>query len=77
MGVHFRPYLIETLTKLSKDWEIITFVGSASEYASKIIHQIDPDGKLISFKLFRDHCYSPGEKNLKIKDLRIIDRPLS
>jgi len=71
--VFYRPYLIETLHRLSNDWELIIFTASAPEYANRIIDIIDPDKSLFGYRLFRKDCYQ-SEKGLYIKDLRIFNR---
>ena len=75
MGVHYRPFMKDTLRRLKKDWELILFTASAPEYANRIINAIDPDGSLFNFRLYRKNCYLT-EKGIYIKDLRIVERPL-
>lgn len=76
LGVHYRPYLKDTLTSLKKlGCELLIWGSGSTEYSNKVISSFDPDGELFETRLFRDHCYiSP--KGLLIKDLRMINRPL-
>jgi len=56
--------------------EVIVFTASHQCYASKVLDHIDPTGKLIHHRLFRDHCVTT-EEGVHIKDLRILaDRDL-
>lgn len=71
LGVHYRPFMKETLNRLKKDWELIIFTASAPEYANRIINAIDPDNSIFNFRLYRDNCYLT-EKGIYIKDLRIL-----
>jgi len=40
-GVNIRPFAIESLTELSKDFEIVLFTASHSCYASKVIEYLE------------------------------------
>ena len=68
-----RPYLDEFLDKMSKLYEIVIFTASISNYANPLLNKLDKK-KLISHRLFREHCTLAG--NLFIKDLRKIGREL-
>lgn len=76
LGVHYRPFLKESLLRLkSLDCELIVWTSGTSEYVNKVINSIDPDNEIFDMRLFRDQCYvSP--KGLYIKDLRLINRDL-
>jgi len=76
LGVFIRPYAREMLSNLSKHFELISFTASAPEYANKILQLLDPERKIFSFNFFRNDCF-PIEQNLFVKDLRIINRPVS
>lgn len=47
------------------------FTASHKEYADAVIDLLDPDGTLIDFRLYRDHCFKTDE-GIFIKDLRVI-----
>lgn len=47
------------------------FTASHKEYADAVINLIDPDGTLINFRLYREHCFETKE-GIFIKDLRVI-----
>ena len=69
-GINIRPYAIELLEQMSEFYEIIIFTASHYCYANPVIDYIDKK-KVVSKRLFRDHCsqIAPG---LFTKDLRII-----
>lgn len=53
-GINVRPYTIEVLRELSKQFEIIVFTASHSCYAATVLEFLDPDHTLIHHKLYRD-----------------------
>lgn len=76
-GINIRPYAREVLESLAKSFELVVFTASHSCYANVVIDHIDPTKKLISHRLFREHCFET-ESGMYIKDLRIIgNRDLS
>lgn len=76
IGIFLRPRLIEVLKELKKSYELILFTSSSKEITSRIVDYMEKDGALFDFKLTRDKCYIT-DNSLFIKDLRIINRPLS
>ena len=68
-----RPYVDEFLEKMSKLFEIVIFTASIPEYANPLLNQLDTK-KLISYRLFREHC-TPSN-NFFIKDLKKVGRDL-
>jgi CTD small phosphatase-like protein 2 len=76
LGVHYRPFLKDSLQRLkSLNCELIIWASGTSECSNKIINSIDPDNELFDMRLFRDQCYiSP--KGLFVKDIRMINRDL-
>lgn len=60
IGVRFRPYLSDTLDKLSQMYELVAFTAGVKEYADPILDQIDPDGTLFKKRMFRDSCIKCG-----------------
>ena len=69
-----RPGVIEFLTKVSINFEIIIFTSSAKSYANNILNKIDPLKKFISYRLYKKHTLFEGGKT--IKDLSKIGRDL-
>jgi len=47
-------------------------------YANKLLDELDPEGKLFSFRLFRPHCLEMYSRVPYVKDLRVLgNRDLS
>ena len=70
-GINIRPYAKECLKELSKFFEIIVFTASHSCYANVVLDYLDPENKLISKRLFRDHCVQT-EEGMYIKNLKVL-----
>lgn len=66
--------MMETLEKLSKNFELIVFSEGLRDVHHKIMNKIDPENEIFSFKLYREQCYMT-EKGVYIKDLRVLNRP--
>ena len=74
--INIRPYAKECQAELSGDFEIIVFTASHECYAKAVLDYLDPEGKHIHHRLYRNHCVGT-EQGLHIKDLRILgDRSL-
>ena len=80
-----RPNVDHFIKEMSKYYNIFIFTASISQYASPLIDKLD-QGKLITGRLFRQHCiYNNGKyiKDIKqigedLKDIIIIDNnPIS
>lgn len=73
-GVNVRPHAKEFLRELSQLAEIVIWTASQSNYADAAIDHLDPDGKYVLHRLYRDYCtFSHG---VHLKDLRRLNRPL-
>ena len=75
-----RPFCHRFLAELSKLYEIVIFTAGVQEYADWVIDQLDPKGKLISHRLYRQHTINRDLNSalpLIIKDLSKIGRDLS
>lgn len=53
----------------------MVFTASHRGYADKVIDLLDPEGTLVSHRLFREHCFK-SKQGVYVKDLRILGRPL-
>jgi len=56
---------------VNKYFEVVVFTASHKWYADSILDYIDPEGKLIQHRLYRDHCIK-SDDNVYIKDLRVF-----
>lgn len=65
-----RPYCDEFLSRLSEKYELVIFTASRQDYADLVIDKIDPEGKYIDHRLYRQHCIQ--FESLYLKDLRLI-----
>lgn len=68
--VRQRPHLKMFLEKVAQMFELVIFTASQKIYAEQIIDRLDPDGKLISQRIYRESCiFSDGSYT---KDLTIL-----
>ena len=70
-GFNIRPFTKECLEMVNKHFEVVVFTASHKWYADVILDYIDPTGKLIQHRLYRDHCIKTTD-NVYIKDLRVF-----
>ena len=70
VGINIRPYAIECLTTLSKNFEIIVFTASHKCYADVVLDLLDPNNEIIHHRLYRENCVIVD--GVFIKDLRIV-----
>ncbi|KAL9263728.1 CTD small phosphatase-like protein [Drosera capensis] len=65
-----RPHLQTFLERIAEMFEIIIFTASQSIYAAQLLDILDPDGKLISGRVYRESCiFSDGTYT---KDLTVL-----
>ncbi|KAJ4980461.1 hypothetical protein NE237_031298 [Protea cynaroides] len=68
--VRRRPYLGTFLERAADMFEVVVFTASQSTYAEELLNILDPEGKLISRRAYRESCtFSDGSYT---KDLRIL-----
>ena len=69
-----RPYCIQFLEEMSKFYEIVIFTAALKDYADSILDILDPNKKLIRYRLYRQHTSISGVTFCK--DLSKIGRYL-
>ncbi|WVZ69586.1 hypothetical protein U9M48_018353 [Paspalum notatum var. saurae] len=68
--VRKRPHLKMFLEKVAQMFELVIFTASQRIYAEQLIDRLDPDGKYISRRIYRESCiFSDGGYT---KDLTIL-----
>lgn len=70
IGVFVRPYCLEFLERMAQKFEIGIFTAAREDYASKVIDILDPSGRLINGRLYRQHCSNAA--GTLVKDFRVI-----
>lgn len=73
--VRLRPYLFEFLEKIKDKYEVIVFTASQKVYANELLNLIDPEGKYIHHRMYRESCLAV-EGNF-LKDLNVLGRDLA
>jgi Dullard-like phosphatase family protein len=68
--VKFRPYLTETLEKLSQLYEIVVWTAGVQDYADPILDEIDRERTLFKKRMYRPQCIKADQ--FFIKDLDVI-----
>ncbi|XAR66661.1 Phosphoprotein phosphatase [Bertholletia excelsa] len=65
-----RPYLRMFLERVAEVFEVVVFTASQSIYAEQLLDILDPDGRLISRRAYRESCiFSDGSYT---KDLTVL-----
>ena len=54
--MRFRPFVEESLDKLSQMYELVVFTAGVKDYATPILDKMDPDGTIFKKRMFRDEC---------------------
>lgn len=69
-GINIRPYALEALKAVNKEFEVVVFTASHSCYANVVLDYLDPSHTLIHHRFYREHCIFTD--SVYIKDLRIF-----
>ncbi|OMJ71842.1 hypothetical protein SteCoe_29852 [Stentor coeruleus] len=70
LSFSIRPYAKELLEYAGEFFEVVIFTASTKRYADRILDYLDPSGKLIKYRFYRENCIKT-DKGF-IKDLSII-----
>ncbi|KAL4386511.1 hypothetical protein GQ457_09G003260 [Hibiscus cannabinus] len=69
-----RPGVDFFLEEISKEHEVVVFTAGLEQYASQVLDKLDPEGRFISHRLYRDSCKEVNGKF--VKDLSEMGRNL-
>ena len=72
VGIFIRNGVKNFLTEVSKYFDVGIFTASVKEYADAVINFLDPEKKLIKYRLYRNNCILFNEI-FSVKDLRILN----
>lgn len=73
--INLRPFLFPFLDYCKRNFEMIIFTASCSEYANPIIDYIEKEERYFKYRFFREHCIFYN--NFYLKDLSLFNKPLS
>eukprot|EP00747_Dinoflagellata_sp_TGD_P038617 gnl/TRDRNA2_/TRDRNA2_139780_c0_seq1.p1 gnl/TRDRNA2_/TRDRNA2_139780_c0~~gnl/TRDRNA2_/TRDRNA2_139780_c0_seq1.p1 ORF type:complete len:342 (-),score=54.44 gnl/TRDRNA2_/TRDRNA2_139780_c0_seq1:146-1081(-) len=74
MHLYVRPYVQWVLGLLSRVFEVVVFTASAAVYADQVLNYLDPEGRHVRHRLYRQHCTEIG--GALFKDLRRLGRQM-
>ncbi|KAE8696488.1 putative Aquaporin NIP1.1 [Hibiscus syriacus] len=69
-----RPRVDFFLEEISKKHEVVIFTAGLKQYASQVLDKLDPKGRFISHRIYRDSCKEVNGKF--VKDLSEMGRNL-
>jgi len=71
VGIFVRNNAINFLNEVNKYFDVGIFTASTKDYADAVISFLDPENKLIKFRLYRHNCIN-FNNSFYVKDLRIF-----
>lgn len=71
--VYVRPFVRLFLEIAARLFELVVFTASSQVYADQVLDRLDPEGKCISARLYRQHCTEAA--GVFFKDMRPLGRP--
>ena len=71
VGIFVRNGVNEFLQEVSKHFDVGIYTASVKEYADAVISFLDPENKLIKYRLYRNNCINFND-SFFVKDLRIF-----
>ena len=71
VGIFIRNGVKDFLNEVNKYFDVGIFTASVKEYADAVISFLDPENKLIKFRLYRNNCINFND-SFTVKDLRIF-----
>jgi hypothetical protein len=65
---------MESLIEIGKEYIVICYTASHQSYADSVLNYLDPEQKIIRYRLYRNHCVKVKmeEEFIYVKDLRIL-----
>jgi CTD small phosphatase-like protein 2 len=72
--IYVRPFARLFLEIVSRLFEVVVFTASSRSYADQVLDTLDPEGKCISRRLYRQHCTEVGGGF--VKDMSRLGRSL-
>ncbi len=55
-GINIRPFAFECIQKASQMFQVVVFTASHKSYADVVIDYLDPEKKIIDYRLYRKQC---------------------
>lgn len=72
--IYVRPFARLFLEIAARLFEVVVFTASSRSYADQVLDNLDPEGRCLSARLYRQHCTEVGGGF--VKDMQRLGRPL-